>query len=212
MSRFAFVVLSSLSLLGCWNEIDGGAEISKERTLESFSKVRVESGLTVKIAPGSPSATITAPEKVEEHLQTLRIEGTLVVRIRPGVRVTNLESTEVVIRGENLEQVEAIKGSEVNFEGVTATTFRALAAGGSRVVVTGATPDLRVEASGGSTIIATGVNAESVSIAVAGGSTVEVNSTRAVGGVATGGSTVRVSGPGDFSTIYATDGSTVSAQ
>lgn len=209
MSRFALIVLSSLSLLGCWNEVDGGPEVSKTRTLQPFTKLRVESGLAVKLEPGAPSVTITAPEKVEEHLQTLLIDGTLVVRIRPSVRVTDLGSTEVVVSGEGVEAVQVIRGSEASVSGVAGEVFTGSASGGGRLVLSGTATELRLEVSEGSTALARGVAADYVSLSVSGGSNVEVNASKVIGGTASGGSTVLVDGAAEYSTIYATEGSTV---
>jgi hypothetical protein len=211
MNRIALVVVSALSLSGCFNNVEGGPEVSKTRSLERFSRLRVESGLPVKFSPGAARVSITAPQKVEENLQTVVSNDTLVVRMKPGVFVDSFESTEVVVSGEGVANFNAVAGSSLSATGLSASQYVVEASGGSAVSLEGTSVDLHLEASGGSHLAAAKLGADFVSLDASGGSTLEVRATKAVGGTASSGSTVLVSGPGDFSTVYATGGSSVGA-
>ena len=76
-----------LLLSGCYHSVDAGPEVSDTRSLNSFSKLRVQDGLTVHFAPGAVNEVeIATQQKVLENLLTEVKDGTLTVRLKPGVR------------------------------------------------------------------------------------------------------------------------------
>ncbi|MDP2276089.1 MAG: DUF2807 domain-containing protein [Archangium sp.] len=211
MTRSATLLVAALSLVACRN-IEGGPEVSETRSLDAFTRVRIEDGIPATISPGKSEATVNAPEKVVANLETVVKSGTLIVRMKPNVSVTSFDGTEVVITTEGLLAVEASGGSPVTVSGVTESPFRATASGGSQLSVTGTTADARLNASGGSGIAAEKLTAELVSVEATGGSTIELTATKSVEGIASGGSRVTISGGGDSTNVSASGGSLVSGR
>ena len=208
MTRSTLAVLSALSLFGC-HYVEGGPEVSEARTLEAFTRVQVEDGLTATLAPGSPQATVNAPQKVVEKLETVVKSGTLIVRLKPGVIVTSMEGTEVVITGQDVVAVEASGASKVTVTGVDVSPFRATASGASELTVSGKTADARISASGASTVAAEQLIAEIASVEASGASTVAVNASKSIEGSASGASHVTVSGGADSSNLNTSGASSV---
>ncbi|MDP1826359.1 MAG: DUF2807 domain-containing protein [Archangium sp.] len=209
MTRSIFL-LAAMSLFGC-RQIDGGPELSETRTLDAFTRVRIEDGLTAKLSPGTPQATINAPEKVVANLETVVKSGTLIVRLKPNVIVTDLDSTEVLITGEAVVAAETTGGSHLTATEVDISPFRATASGGSHLEVSGRTADARLNASGGSGIDATKLLAEVASVEATGGSTIDVSASKSVEGTASGGSHVTVTGGADATAVSSSGGSSVNA-
>lgn len=210
MTRSFLPVLAVLSLCGCFNLVDGGPELSETRSLDGFTRVRVEGGLPVTVRPGPPSVVITAPQKVVENLQTVVKSGQLTVRLKPGVTATSFASTEIIVTTPSLTSVEASGGSHLTASGVEASPFRATASGGSEVRLSGSTADARLNASGGSRVDASALSAAIASVDASGGSTIEVNVSQTLEGTASGGSRVLVSGSGDVSAVSTSGGGSVS--
>lgn len=209
MNRFAFVLLSALSSLGCYHHVDGGPEVSKTRTLEKFTRVRVEAGLPVKFSPGPNQVTINAQQKVEENVQTTVIDDALIVRLQPGVSVDSFDNTEVLLTAEGVTTFEVMHGSRLEATGLVGAQLFVEALGASEVSLAGTTTALNVESKSGARIDASKLVSELVSLEVSGGSTVDVNATRSVAGHAWTGSMVRVFGGGDFSAVSVTGGSSL---
>lgn len=209
MTRSATALVAALSLFACRN-LDGGPEVSEERSLEAFTRVRIEDGIPATISQGEPRAVVTSPQNVANNLETVVKSGTLIVRLKPNVTVTSFASTEVAITTEGLVSAEATGGSTLTVTGATQSPLRLTASGGSQLEVTGTTADARLNASGGSGINAEKLTAELASIEATGGSTIEVNASKSVEGSASGGSRVIVSGGGDATNVSASGGSVVS--
>jgi hypothetical protein len=202
----ALAFAATLSLFACHN-IDGGPDLSETRSLEPFTRVRIEGGLTATLTPGSPQATVNAPQKVVENLQTVVLNGTLIVRLKPGVIVTSLESTEVLITGQAVAAVEATGASQLTVSGVDASPFRASASGASQLTVSGKTADARLSASGASTVSAAELIAEVARVDASGASTIQVSASKSVEGSASGASQVTVSGGADAANVSTSGGS-----
>lgn len=211
MSRFALVLLSALSLFGCYHHVDGGPEVSKTRTLEKFSRVRLETGVPVKFSPGANAVTINAQQRVEENLQAIVSNDALVVRLKPGVSVDSFEGTEILLAADGVTAFEVRHGSKLEATGLTAPQLFVELTDGSEASLAGVTTDLNLESKSGSRLDAAKLVSELVSLDVSGGSTVDVNATRSVAGNAWTGSTVRVFGGGDFSAVSVTGGSSLLA-
>jgi hypothetical protein len=209
MTRSATLLLAALSLAACRN-IEGGPEVSETRTLDTFTRVRIEDGIPAKLSPGKSEVTLNAPEKVIANMELEVKSGTLVVRMKPNVTVTSFDSTEVLITTTGLVSVEASGGSKVEVTGIEASPFRASASGGSKLELTGTTTDARLNASGGSGVNAEKLTAEIASIEATGGSTLEVNVSKSVEGIASGGSRITVSGGGDSQNVSVSGGSLIS--
>ncbi len=209
MTRTALAALAVLSLASCRN-IEGGPEVSQTRTLEPFTRVRIESAIPAKLSPGKPQVTLNSQEKVVANLLTEVKSGVLIVRLKPNVLVTSFDGTEVLITGEAVVAVEAIQGANLKVTGIDVGPFRAAASGGSRLELIGGTADARFNASGGSTIDADQLVAEIASVDATGGSRLELHVTRSVEGSASGGSQVIVSGGGNAANVSASGGSLVS--
>lgn len=209
MSRLALVLLPALSLFGCYHHVDGGPEVSKTRTLEPFSRVRLETGVPVKFSPGPNQVTINAQQKVEENLQAIVTNDTLVVRLKPGVSVDSFDGTEVLLSAEGVTTFVVRQGSKLEATGLTAPQLFVELTDGSEASLAGVTTDLDVEAKSGSRLDASKLVSELVSLEASGGAALDVHATRSVGGHAWTGSAVRVFGGGDFSAVSATGGSSV---
>lgn len=203
-------MLSALFLFGC-HSVEGGPEVSEARTVEAFTRLRIEDGIPATLSPGSPQATVNAPQKVVEKLETVVKSGTLIVRLKPGVLVTSLEGTEVVITGQGVVAVEATGASKLTVSGVDASPFRATASGASQVIVSGHTADARLNASGASTVAAAQLTAEIASVEATGASTIEVNASKSVEGTASGASHVTVWGGAASTNVSTSGGSSVNA-
>jgi hypothetical protein len=184
--RMKRILPALLLLSGCWHNVDGGPEVSDTRSLDSFSKVRVENGITVHFSPGEMNQVeISTQQKVLENLQTNVNGGTLTVRIKPGVKVSSLEWTDVNITG--------VAVSELN------------ASGGSSIVAANLKDDVTLAASGGSIVKAT---AQNVYLDASGGSEVELTAST-VTGEASGGSSISVSAGADLTGLILSGGSEV---
>jgi hypothetical protein len=209
MNRLALAAIATLTLLSCRN-LDGGPEVSETRSLDAFTRVRIEDGIPAKLSPGKPEVTLNTQEKVAANVETKVTSGTLVVRLKPGVIVDSFDNTELLITTTGLVAAEASGGSVVTVTGIDASPFRASASGGSQLELTGTTADARLNASGGSGVNAEKLTAEIASIEATGGSTLQVNVSKSVEGIASGGSRVTISGGGDSTNVSASGGSLVS--
>ncbi len=210
MMRTALALLSAVSLFAC-NVIDGGPEASEARTVEPFTRLRVDDGLTATLSPGAPLVTINAPQKVLENVQAVVKDGLLVVRLKPGVIVNTLEgTTEIVITGQGVVALEATGASKITATGVEGSPFRVSASGASKVTVSGTTADARLSASGASTIAADQLVAEVASVDASGASTIVLNASKTIDGTASGASHVTVNGAADFANVSTSGGSSVS--
>lgn len=211
MTRTATLLVAALCLVACRN-IEGGPEVSETRSLDAFTRVRIEDGIPATISPGKSEVTINAPQKVVAHLETIVKSGTLWVRLKPNVSVTSYDGTQVVITTAGLLAVEVSGGAPVTVSGVTQSPFRATSSGGSQLSVLGITADARLNASGGSGINAEKLIAELVSVEATGGSTIELTATKSVEGIASGGSRVTIGGGGDSTNVSASGGSLISGR
>lgn len=211
MTRHALLAgLAAFSLFGCFNVVDGGPEVSETRTVEGFTRVRVDDGIPATFQPGAgASVAISTQQKVLENLQTTVKDGQLIVQLKPGIQVNSFAWTEIVITGEGVTALEATGGSKLTATNLDVAPLRVTASGGSQVTVSGKSADARLSASGGSKIAAFELAAEVASVDVSGGSTVEVAASKSVEGTASGGSRVIVAGNGDVAAVSTTGGSTV---
>jgi hypothetical protein len=209
MNRLALAALAALSIFSCRN-VDGGPDVSETRALDAFTRVRIEDGIPAKLSPGKPQVILNTQEKVAANLETKVVSGTLIVSMKPNVIVDSFDFTEVLITTEGLVSAEASGGSTVTVTGIDASPFRASASGGSQIELTGTTGDARLNASGGSGVNAEKLIAEVASIEATGGSTLQVNVSKSVEGIASGGSRVTISGTGDSTNVSASGGSLVS--
>lgn len=205
----AALVAAFFILSGCWHQVDGGPEASETRSLDAYSHVRLEGGLTAHFKPGEPSVTIDSQQKVIENLDTVVRQGVLVVRVKPGVKVSSLEWTTINITGSDVTRLEASGGSTLNATALAGRELAIEASGGSHVDAAGAVTSLDIDASGGSTVNAHAAS-EAVKVDASGGSVVELTATGSVRGEASGGSRVRVAGGGDLSNVESSGGSVVS--
>ena len=89
----SIVILAALLLAGC-RQLEGGPEVSEGRTLEPFTRVRIEDGIPARLSPGAPQVTLNAPEKVVENLETIVLSGTLIVRLKHNVIVTDSQGAQ----------------------------------------------------------------------------------------------------------------------
>jgi hypothetical protein len=206
----SIAVLAALSLFGC-HQLEGGPEVSEARTLDAFTRVRIEDGIPAKLSPGTPQATINAPEKVVANLTTVVKDGTLVVSLKPNVIVSSMEGTEVLITGQAVVAVEASGASTLTVTGVDQSPFRGTASGASQLTLSGSSADLRLNASGASTISAAELTATVATADASGASTIELNASKSVEGSASGASHITVSGGADLSGLSASGASIVTA-
>ena len=209
MTRSAFAALAVLSLASCRN-IEGGPEVSETRSLQAFTRVRIESTIPARLGPGKPQVTLNTQEKVAANLLTEVKSGVLIVRLKPNVIVSSFDGTEVLITGESVVAVEVIGASKLTVTGIEVGPFRATASGASEIELLGATSDARLNASGASTIDADQLQAEVASVEATGASTIDVNVSKSVEGIASGASRVIVTGKGDAANVSASGGSLVS--
>ncbi len=209
MNRLAIAAFATLALFSCRN-VDGGPEVSETRSVDAFTRVRIEDGIPAKLSVGKPAVTLNTQEKVAANLETKVVSGTLIVSMKPNVIVDSFDFTEVLISTTGLVSAEASGGSTVTVTGIDASPFRASASGGSQLELSGTTGDARLNASGGSGVNAEKLLAEVASIEATGGSTLQVNVSKSVEGIASGGSRVTISGTGDSTNVSASGGSLVS--
>ena len=193
-----------LLLSGCYHSVDGGPEVSDTRSLSSFSKLRVQDGLTVHFAPGATNEVeISTQQKVLENLLTDVKDGTLSVRLKPGVRVSSLEWTDVNVTGADVRELNASEGSGLIASGLNADALTLAASGGSHIETTGTIGALHLEASGGSKVTAT---AQSADLDVSGGSQVSITAD-SISGEASGGSSITANADADLSGLIVSGGS-----
>ncbi len=199
-------ILPALLLLsGCWHNVDGGPEVSDTRSLNSFSKIRVENGITIHFTPGETNEVeISTQQKVLENLQTDVKGDTLTVRLKPGVKVSSLEWTDVNVTGPSVFELNASEGSSIVAANLKDDVTLA-AGGGSHIESTGSVASLHIQASGGSTVKAT---AQNVYLDASGGSEVELTAS-SVTGEASGGSSITVSAGADLTGLILSGGSEV---
>lgn len=208
MSRLLVGLVTLAVTSGCFNSIDGGDVVAEARTVEAFSSVRVDDGLRVTIASGVPGVSVEGPQKALEVLDTVVTREQLLVRLRPGVKVTTTETIRIIVSGDRVSAVEANEAAKVDASGLTGSPVRLTATGGSSIVASGTSDDVRVNASGASFIDAKGIDAAEVSVDASGGSKVDVKATKNVVGTASGGSQVSVTGGADPTRISTSGGST----
>lgn len=208
MSRLLVGLVTLALASGCFNYVDGGDVVSESRTVDSFSAVRVDDGLRVTVVSGAPGVNIEAPQKVLEVLDTSVSKDQLTVKLRPGVKVTSTATIRVTISGDRVSALEANEAAKLDAAGLTGGPVRLTATGGSSIVATGASDDVRLNASGASFIDATGLEAGEASVDASGGSKIDLKATKNVVGTASGGSQVTVTGGADASRISLSGGST----
>lgn len=195
-----------LLLSGCYHSVDAGPEVSDTRSLSSFSKLRVQDGLTVHFAPGSVNEVeIATQQKVLENLLTEVKDGTLNVRLKPGVRVSSLEWTDVNVTGTDVRELNASESSGIVATGLDRDALTLAASGGSRIECAGTVSALHVEASGGSTVTATAQRAD---LDVSGGSQISITADF-ISGAASGGSTITANADADLTGLIVSGGSQV---
>ena len=207
MSRLLLGLVTLALASGCVNSIDGGDIVSESRTVDSFAAVRVEDGLRVTFVSGAPGVNIEAPQKVLEVLETRVSKDRLTVKLRPGVRVTSTATIRVTVSGDRVSALEANEAANIDATGLTGSPVRLTATGGSSIVASGVSDDVRLNASGASFIDATGLEASAVSVDASGGSKIDLKATSTVVGTASGGSEVTVTGGADASGISLSGGS-----
>ncbi len=201
--------LALLVLTGCLQEIEGGPEVSDTRSLEPFSAVRAESGVTVRYRPGAVNeVSIATQQKVLESLETVVKNDVLVVRLKPGVKVTSFEWTEVHVSGTDAVEFQARNGSTVEARELATGAVKVSVGEGGRVALSGQVDMLDLEAGEGSKVSAT-TGASIVSVDLTDGSSAEVEATERVSGSLRGGSKLKVTGGADFGGLSLRDGSSV---
>jgi hypothetical protein len=202
--RMTRSLLALLLLSGCYHSVDGGPEVSDTRSLDGFSKVRVQDGLTVHFSPGAVNQVeLATQQKVLENLQTTVSGGTLTVRLKPGVRVSSLEWTEVNVTGVDVRELNVSEGSGLIATNLKTDALTLAASGGSRIESTGSVGALHLEASGGSTVSAT---AQTADLDVSGGSEISLTAERIIG-QASGGSRIAANADADLTGLIVSGGS-----
>jgi Putative auto-transporter adhesin, head GIN domain len=209
MTRYALALFSAVSMFGC-HVVEGGPETSETRTLEAFTRVRLEDGIPAKWSPGASQVVINTQQKVLENLKTDVKDGTLVISLKSGVIVESFDSTEILITGASVVSLEATGASSLTATGVDASPLRVTASGASQVKVSGTSGDVRINASGASSIDSKELISEVASVDASGASLVSMRATKSVDGSVSGASHVTVFGGGQISNVSTSGGATVS--
>jgi hypothetical protein len=218
-SKLFVCVVALAAIAGCPLEVEeGSGDIVEEvRELDSFSSVRVSSGLCAHVADGAGGTALLRGDDnlLDEIATTVDEDG--VLHVQPVDRDRILLPThciEVRVATEQLVAAHAAGGAEIVAEQVVADDVALHASGGAQLFVgqvladnvdvelsgganalaSGLANELHVEASGGSVARLSLLEVSAVMLEASGGSVVEVSAEDAVLGDASGGSHVTVSG------------------
>lgn len=208
------VSIALLSLTACYGGVGSGKVVSEERSIGSFRKVSVGSGLTLKATTGERKLTITTDDNVLPIVQTFVANDTLFVQLPPNTIPPLATIFSADLSNDLFEGIDASGGCDVNMVATGTSRFPIAASGGSDVFIDGlSTGEVTMDASGGSTITLTGAaqsaeasasggselklrafSLDSLRVDASGGSTVTARVSSSLTGSASGGSTVSVIG------------------
>ena len=231
MERLSRSVLISLGVwaLGsaCSAENGNGLIATQERSVATFSKVKVEDGLQVSIGRGERLVSITTDENLMSFID-VEVDGeTLELRRNSNTQPTSIERIEVTTNV--LTSLEVKDNSQVSADATQAGEWRLTArdvsvvsltnietseldidaSDESRVDAFGNAIRVRIEAKSRSQVNTDGVTAEDVKVDASGGSLVFVNARSKIEVDASGNSFITVSGNPQDRNIDANGGSTV---
>lgn len=195
--------------------VGNGKKVTENRDVAEFTKLDVDSAITVVATTGPRSFTLKTHENVAQYVVSEVVDGTLKLRLRDGVFTMGSDLVRIELASERLEGITAdgastvtaaatqigefpIKAdgaSTVTVTGLSSPTVRLDANGASTVKLSGTADSLKLTANGASTVLSKPLSAKSASLDVNGASTVEVFVTENVSGQANGASTVRLTGP-----------------
>jgi hypothetical protein len=190
--------------------VGSGKVIEDKRSLGAFSKLRVDSAITINARPGSANmATVRADDNIAPLIMT-NIEGdTLIVKIKPntGVRTESplvvtvdfTKLTQADLRGSGDLNVQAIKGElfelslagsgDVRIDNAELGKLTARLAGSGDIWVKGKCDDAGYNLAGSGDVHAADMNAKRVNVDIAGSGDVRVHATEALA--------VQIAGSGD---------------
>lgn len=184
-----------------------GAVQTETRQVAAFSRIEVSAGIRVvgSIGPAQP-LTVSAQANILPVISTDVVGGTL--RIHSTEGYTSTEPVQVTFVNPTLDGVLLSGGSNVQVQGLAATTLSVDLSGGSVLTATGTATTLTLVVSGGSRADLGGLAATSVAVEASGGSNVLVQASGTVSGSASGAAHVTVAGAAQVS-VEATGGAVV---
>ncbi len=190
--------------------VGSGKVVEDKRTLPAFSKLRLDSAITVNARPGAtPGATVKADDNIAPLVMT-SVEGdTLVVKVKPntGIRTESplvvtvdfTKLTQADLRGSGDLNVSALKGDQfelslagsgdVRLDNAELGKLSARLAGSGDIWVKGRCDDAGYNLAGSGDVHAADMNAKRVNVDIAGSGDVRVHATESLA--------VQIAGSGD---------------
>lgn len=192
--------------------VGSGKVVDDKRTIGNFSKLRLDSAITVNARPaGAPGVSVRADDNIAPLIMTT-VEGeTLVVKVKPNtairtesplvVTVDFTKLTQADLRGSGDLNVSAIKGDQfelslagsgdVRLDNAELTRVNARLAGSGDIWVKGKCEEASYNLAGSGDVHALDLSAKRVNVDIAGSGDVKVNATESLA--------VQIAGSGDVS-------------
>ncbi|MBL8911371.1 MAG: DUF2807 domain-containing protein [Archangium sp.] len=215
MNKLLIIVASlSLCFSACLGGVGSGKVVTEERSIGSFRKVSVGSGLHLEATAGARKLTLTTDDNVMPIVQTFVANDTLFIQLPPssipplatvftaelsndvfeGIDASGGCDVRLVATGTAKFPISASGGSDVFVDGLSASEVTMDASGGSTITIAGASQTAEASASGGSELKLRAFPVETMRVDASGGSTVTARVSSSLTGSASGGSTVSVIG------------------
>ena len=183
-----------LLFLSCTETIKGDGNLtSEERTVESFTDVKVSGMFDVVLVQGEPSVLIETDQNLLEHISTEVREEVLTVS--SGDKYFNTDQLVITVFYRSLEEVkisgacELVTNGSINSDELlvdisgaaeadltlNVTKFRMELSGGGEIELHGLAEDVEIDISGAAEVHAFNLESKTAEISVSGAGDVEIN-------------------------------------
>lgn len=227
---FSMLLLSACLIGNFGGTIGNGNVVNDTRTVEDWSQLQVEGGISVEVTADTPGeVTVRTDSNLMDSIETVVDGGTLTVKVRDGEFIGMMTTLTVVAGSDNLSSVTASGGSQVEASfhkndaiqlvatggsvirgaDLQSATVTAGLSGGSVMELAGTADHLHVDASGGSALNSADLLLLNAMTLGSGGSTVEISASGVVTGDMSGGSVLVVHGGADTTAVTQSGGSEV---
>jgi len=188
------IVVTALLTAACRDRVEGsGQAVTEQRSVPSFTELRVRGALTVEVRIGQPqSVAITGDNNVVAVIKAEVSDGRL--SVEPEKNYESAMPLRVAIVVPELESIEASGASTITVGGLDADELRIRASGASMVRASGSAERIEASASGASRIGIEELAAREVEADASGASTIEVTVSDQLSGNVSGASTVTYAG------------------
>ena len=208
MRKYVGALVVALGVVsGCIGISGSGPVGSEVRSVGAFTRIDAGFGarLEVQIGP-TQDVQVRAQSNILPLITTIVDGGTLRIALTSAVASATEMTVAIVVP--KLDGITLSGGSNATVTGLADTDLEVTLAGGAVVTATGAAATVNVTASGGSRAQLRGLSVATMVVDASGGSVIEAEVSSDVGGRASGGSRVSVSGDAVLN-VQASDGAKV---